>query len=130
MSEKDTPLEFIGSSLDDLSEFPLPVKKEIGLSLRTAQKGGKADNAAPMKGFGGAGVLEIWSDFDGNTFRAIYTVKLKGTIYVLHAFQKKSNQGNKTSQNDINKIKARLKEAVELHQEREDEQSKKHKKQR
>jgi phage-related protein len=130
MSSKDVPLEFIGSSLDDLSDFPLPCKREIGLSLRAAQKGEKADNAKPLQGFGGAGVLQITSNFDGNTFRAIYTIKLKGIIYVLHAFQKKSNEGSKTSQNDMDKIKARLKIAIELHAEREDEQSKKHKKQR
>ena len=130
MSSKDIPLEFIGSSQDDLSDFPLPCKKEIGLSLRVAQKGDKADNAKPMQGFGGAGVLQITSNFDGNAFRAVYTVKLKGVIYVLHAFQKKSTEGSKTSQNDIDKIKARLKIAIELHEEREDEQSKKHKKQR
>lgn len=130
MSTKDIPLEFIGSARDDLSEFPLPCKREIGLSLRAAQKGEKAGNAKPLKGFGSASVLQITSDFDGDTFRAVYTVKLKGIIYVLHAFQKKSNEGTKTSQNDINKIKARLKTATELHEEREDEQSKKHKKQR
>jgi len=130
MSSKDLPLEFVGSSLSDLSEFPLPCKREIGLSLRVAQKGEKADNAKPMQGFGGAGVLQITSNFDGDTFRAVYTVKFKGIIYVLHAFQKKSTKGSTTSQNDINKIKARLKVATELYAEREDEQSKKHKKQR
>ena len=118
MSEKDVPLEFIGSSRDDLSDFPLEAKKEIGLALRTAQKGQKADNARPLKGFGGASVLQITSNFDGDTYRTVYTVQLKGMIYVLHAFQKKSNQGSKTSPNDINKIKARLKTAIELHTER------------
>jgi phage-related protein len=113
MSTTDIPLEFVGTARDDLSEFPLECKREIGLALRTAQKGEKAGNAKPMKGFGGAGVLEISS-----------------TIYVLHAFQKKSKRGIKTSLNDINKIKARLKQATELHEEKEDEQSKKHKKQR
>jgi phage-related protein len=111
-------------------DFPFESKKEIGFALRAAQKGEKADNTKPLKGFGGASVLQITSNFDGDTYRTVYTVQLKGMIYVLHAFQKKSNQGIKTSQNDINKIKARLKEAIELHQEREDEQSKKHKKQR
>jgi phage-related protein len=130
MSSKDIPLEFIGSSRDDLSDFPLESKKEIGLALRAAQKGEKADNAKPLKGFGGASVLQITSNFDGDTYRTVYTVQLKGMIYVLHAFQKKSNEGNKTSLNDINKIKARLKTAIELQEEREDEQSKKHKKQR
>jgi phage-related protein len=130
MSETDVRLEFIGSSRDDLSDFPLEAKKEIGLALRAAQKGQKAGNAKPLKGFGGASVLQITSNFDGDTYRSVYTVQLKGMIYVLHAFQKKSNEGIKTSQNDINKIKARLKTAIELHAEREDEQGKKHKKQR
>jgi phage-related protein len=130
MSSKDIPLEFIGSSRDDLSDFPLESKMEIGFALRAAQKGEKADNAKPLKGFGGASVLQITSNFDGDTYRTVYTVQIKGMIYVLHAFQKKSTEGSKTSLNDISKIKARLKTAIELHAEREDEQSKKHKKQR
>src|ERR1700750_2557251 len=120
MSEKDAPLEFIGSPRGDLSGFPLEAKKEIGLALRVAQKGHKADNAKPLKGFGGASVLQITSNFDGNTYRTIYTVQFKGMIYVLHAFQKKSHTGIKTSPNDLNKVKARLKTAIELHTERED----------
>src|SRR3954467_5581690 len=114
MTEKDAPLEFIGSSRDDLSGFPLEIKREIGLALRAAQKGEKTGNAKPLKGFGGASVLQITSNFDGDTYRTVYTVQLKGMIYVLHAFQKKSNQGSKTSPNDIDKIKARLKTAIEL----------------
>ena len=129
MSEKDAPLEFIGSSRDDLSGFPLEAKKEIGLALRAAQKGEKADNAKPLKGFGGAHVLQITSNFAGNAYRTVYTVQLKGVIYVLHAFQKKSTQGIKTSVNDINKIKVRLKTAIQLHAEREDGEGEKHKKQ-
>jgi phage-related protein len=130
MSEKDAPLEFIGSSRDDLSAFPLEAKKEIGLALRAAQKGEKASNAKPLKGFGGASILQITSNIDGNTYRTVYTVQLKGIIYVLHAFQKKSTQGIKTSMNDINRIKARLKTAIELYAEREDGQGEKHKEQR
>jgi phage-related protein len=130
MSEKDVPLEFIGSSRDDLSDFPLEARKEIGFALRAAQKGQKADNAKPLKGFGGASILQITSNFDGDAYRTVYTLQLKGMIYVLHAFQKKSNEGIKTSPNDINKIKARLKTAIELHLERGDAQGKKHKKQR
>jgi phage-related protein len=68
-----------------------------------------------LKGFTGAGVLEIISDFDGNTFRAIYTVRLKGVIYVFHAFQKKSRKGIETPQNEIDKIRSRLKDAEMLH---------------
>jgi phage-related protein len=128
--KEDLPLEFVGSSRGDLSEFPLPCRKEIGFSLRSAQKGEKADNAKPLKGFSGASVLQIRSDFDGDTFRAVYTVQLKGAIYVLHAFQKKSKEGRKTSKSDLDLIKARLKTATELHVEKENEQGKKHKKQR
>ena len=68
MSKSDTPLEFIGTSLEDLSEFPAEVKYCIGFALRIAQKGGKHPDAKPLKGFKSAGVLEIVSDFDGNTF--------------------------------------------------------------
>jgi len=68
----------------------------------------------PLKGFKGAGVLEIVSDFDGNTFRAVYTVRIKGVIYVLHAFQKKSKKGISTPKTEIDKIKRRLKEAESL----------------
>jgi phage-related protein len=71
MSPTDTPLEFIGSSLDDLSSFPEEVKYFVGFALRAAQKAGKHKDARPLKGFKGAGVLEIISDFDGNTFRAV-----------------------------------------------------------
>jgi phage-related protein len=116
MSSADTPLEFVSSSKDDLSDFPDDVKRSIGLALRTAQKGGKHPDAKPLKGFKGAGVLEIISDFDGNTFRAVYTVRLRGVIYVLHAFQKKSRKGIKTPLNEIEKIKSRLKDAETLHQ--------------
>ncbi|UPU01129.1 type II toxin-antitoxin system RelE/ParE family toxin [Bradyrhizobium barranii subsp. apii] len=64
----------------------------MGFALRAAQKGGKSENAKPLKGFSGASILQIKCDFDGDTFRAVYTVRLKGTIYVLHAFQKKSRR--------------------------------------
>lgn len=133
MALRDTPLEFVGSSKDDLSGFPNDVKRCIGLALRTAQKGGKHRDAKPMKGFKGAGVLEIISDFDGNTFRAVYTVRLRGIIYVLHAFQKKSRKGIKTPLNEIEKINSRLKDAEALYQiatEGKDEKTSQHKKQR
>jgi phage-related protein len=133
MALTDTPLEFVGSSRDDLSDFPDDVKRCIGLALRTAQKGGKHPDAKPLKGFKGAGVLEIISDFDGNTFRAVYTVRLRGVIYVLHAFQKKSRKGIKTPLNEMEKIKSRLKDAEALHQiamEGKNEKTSKHKKQR
>jgi len=118
MSDADTPLEFVGSAENDLFVFPSTVKRVIGFAIRIAQKGGKHPDAKPLKGFKGAGVLEVISDFDGNTFRAVYTVKLKGVVYVLHAFQKKSKKGIKTPKAEIDKVKARLKDAEALHEER------------
>ncbi len=90
----------------------------MGYALYLAQVGKKHADAKPLKGFGGAGVLEVVEDFDGNAFRAVYTVKLAGVVYVLHAFQKKSRKGVKTSAADIEKVKARLKMAVEIHADR------------
>lgn len=117
MPHQDTPLAFIGSSRDDLSAFPLAVKQRIGFALRTAQKGGKHPDAKPLKGFKGAGVLEVVADFDGDTFRAVYTVRLRGFVYVLHAFQKKAKKGIATPKIEIDRIKARLKEAQLVHEE-------------
>jgi phage-related protein len=115
MSDADAPLEFVGSSKEDLSALPAPVKSIFGFALRTAQKGGKHPDAKPLKGFGGAGVLEMTEDFDGDTYRAVYTVKFKGMIYVLHAFQKKSKTGIATATLDIRKIQSRLKTAEILY---------------
>jgi phage-related protein len=111
MAIKPTPLDvhWVGRSKKDLSSFPEDVKYMIGHALHEAQTGGKHESAKPMQGFGGAGVLEVVEDYKGDTYRAVYTVKFKNAVYVLHAFQKKANQGNKTSQNDINLIKSNLK---------------------
>jgi phage-related protein len=102
----------MGNSLEDLKEFPAKVKDEIGHSLYLVQKGDKPRNVKPLKGL--SGVMEIKSDFDSNTFRAIYALKIDEFIYVLHCFQKKSKSGIKTAQKDINLIKQRLKEAKNL----------------
>ena len=113
MDGQDKPLFWIGSSLDDLREFPEDVKRVMGFALRRAQDGGKHVNAKPLKGFGGAGVLEIVEDKDGNTYRGVYTVKLAGVVYVIHAFQKKSTKGISTPKHEIDLIKDRLKRAEE-----------------
>lgn len=86
---------WIGGSKDDLIAFPDEVVGAIGFALYEAQKGNKHPNAKPLHGFGGAGVLEVVEDHDGDTFRAVYTVRLAGRVYVLHAFQKKSKSGIK-----------------------------------
>lgn len=105
------PCEFIGSSKADISSMPQPVKNVFGFAIRAAQRGSKHPDAKPLKGFGGAGVLEVVENFDGDTYRAVYTVKFAGMIYVLHVFQKKSKRGAKTSKTDMELIKSRLKDA-------------------
>ena len=107
------PLDFVGSSREDLKEFPDEVKQDIGYALFEAQKGQKPEAAKPLKGFGSAGVLEIIEQFDGDTYRAVYTVKFREVIYVLHCFQKKSKSGIKTPQQDIELIQRRLRSAEE-----------------
>mgnify|MGYP001803149090 FL=1 len=115
MSDVLKPVEWIGSSLNDLKEFPEEVQQVVGYALYLAQCGEKHENAKPLKGFKGAGMLEIVEDFDSNTYRAIYTVKLADVIYVLHAFQKKSKRGISTPKQDIELIEARFKRAKEYH---------------
>jgi len=106
-------LNFVGSSREDLKEFPEDVRQDIGFALHQAQCGAKATIAMPLKGFGGAGVLEVKENCDGDTYRAVYTVKFRDVIYVLHCFQKKSKSGIKTPQHDIDLIKRRLRVAEE-----------------
>jgi len=104
-------LVFVGNSRDDLREFPEDAREEIGHALWLAQQGRKHESAVPLKGFGGASVLEIRIAEAGDAYRAVYTVALADAVYVLHCFQKKSTTGIATSQRDINLIKQRLKEA-------------------
>ncbi len=103
--------EFVGSSLDDISQMPAPVKRIFGFAIRAAQRGEKHPDAKPLSGFGGAGVLEVVENFEGDTYRAVYTVKFAGIIYVLHVFKKKSAKGKKTPKPDIDLIKSRLRAA-------------------
>ncbi|APB32469.1 protein of unknown function DUF891 [Gloeomargarita lithophora Alchichica-D10] len=107
------PIQWVGTSLEDLKNFPEKFKLEIGYALYLAQCGEKHPSTKPMKGFKGAGVLEIVESHDGDAYRAIYTVKFSSIIYVLHTFQKKSKQGIATSKQDIELIEARLKRAKE-----------------
>lgn len=107
------PIIWIGSSRSDLSSFPEDVKDAIGYALYIAQRGGKHSDAKPLRGFGGAGILEIVEDHAGDTYRAVYTVRLAGRIYVLHVFQKKSKTGIKTPKAEIELIRSRLKRAEE-----------------
>jgi phage-related protein len=104
-------VEWVGSSRRDLRKFPKGVRLVFGQALFDAQLGDKHPAAKPLKGFGGAGVLEIVEDEAGITYRAVYTVKFADVVYVLHAFQKKSKSGIKTPPQEIEKVRRRLKEA-------------------
>ncbi|MBU0620865.1 MAG: type II toxin-antitoxin system RelE/ParE family toxin [Gammaproteobacteria bacterium] len=103
------PLEWVASSKKDLLSMPPEVIDVFGYALHLAQHGSKHLQAKPLKGFGSAGVLEIVEDDDGNTYRAVYTVRFGNAIYVLHCFQKKSHKGIATPKQDLDLIHARLK---------------------
>ena len=106
----EKPLFWVGSSKDDLLAFPEAVKDEIGTALSVAQFGGTHPRAKPWKGQG-SGVFEIVEDHRGDAYRATYTVRFQGVVYVLHAFQKKSPSGIRTSRRDVELIARRLNEA-------------------
>ena len=106
----ERPLFWVGSSKEDLLAFPEPVQDEIGTALSVAQFGGKHPSAKPWRGEG-LGVFEVVEDHRGNTYRAVYTVRFEGAVYVLHAFQKKSTTGIRTSKRDVELIARRLNEA-------------------
>jgi phage-related protein len=108
----EKPVQWVGSSKSDLRDFPPAVVSEIGYALGVAQLGGKHPAAKPWKGEG-AGVFELVESYDGNAYRAIYTVRFAGVVYVLHAFQKKSPSGIRTAQADIDLVHERLKRARE-----------------
>lgn len=88
----------------------------MGFALRAAQNGSRSPDAHPMKGFGGAGVLEIVEDHDGSTYRGVYTVKFESAVYVLHAFQKKSKHGVETPRHEMELIRRRLETARRMHE--------------
>ncbi len=110
-SPEEKPLRFVGSSRKDIRKMPQGVKSVFGQALFDAQTGKKHPGAKPLKGFGGAGVLEVVEDDQEGTYRAVYTVQFAGVVYVLHVFQKKSKTGSKTPKEETDKVKARLKEA-------------------
>ena len=108
------PVIWVGSSRRDFRDLPGEVKAHLGYALYVAQQGGKHRDAKPLKGFGGAGVVEIVKDHRGDTFRAIYSVRLAGTVYVLHVFQKKSKTGRATPKFEMELIARRLRAAEHI----------------
>jgi phage-related protein len=108
------PAVWVGSTRTDLCAFPDPVQDHMGYAIYVAQRGGKHRDAKVLSGFGGAGALEVAKDFRGDTFRAGYTLRYAGTVYVLHAFQKKSKTGRETPRRDMELIEKRLREAEKI----------------
>lgn len=111
--ENRKPLFWIGSSKRDLKAFPDEVQDVMGYALDIAQQGKKHLAAKALSGFKGASVIEIVEDFDGDTYRAVYTVRFAGAVYVLHSFQKKSKKRIATSKPEIDLIRNRLRAAEE-----------------
>ncbi|MBA3947944.1 MAG: type II toxin-antitoxin system RelE/ParE family toxin [Herpetosiphonaceae bacterium] len=111
-------LDWVGSSRDDVSQFPDVAKKKIGYALRAAQQGLKPDDAKPLRGFGNAQVLQITANVRTDTYRTVYTVQFSDVIYVLHAFQKKSTRGIATPKVELDLLNQRLQEAQVLHRRR------------
>ena len=114
MPVNEKPLEWIGSSHKDLMALPPDGRRLFGYALSLAQVGDQHDAVKVLKGFGGAGVLEVIESDVGGTYRAVYTVKFAEAVFVLHCFQKKSKRGIATPKEDIDLIHARLKVAEAL----------------
>lgn len=94
----------------------------MGFALLEAQLGGKHPAAKPLAGYKGSGVLEIVEDHDGGTYRVMYTVRIGDTVYVLHAFEKKSKKGIATPRHDLDLVKQRLALATRIHADRQSNQ--------
>ena len=112
LAKGERPLDWVGSSKKDFLAFPEAVKDEMGNALGLAQFGGKHPKAKPWAGMG-SGVLEIVEDYRGDAYRAVYTVRFREVVYVLHAFQKKSPKGIKTARSDVELVERRLKAALQ-----------------
>jgi phage-related protein len=113
----EQPLYWVGSAKRDLLAFPEAVKNGIGTALSIAQFGGKHPAAKPWKG-AGSGVLEVVENHDGNTYRAVYAVRFRCAVYVLHCFQKKSHRGIRTPKPDVELILERLRVAAQNYDDR------------
>ena len=98
----------MGPAQDEVRAFPEAARKLVGFALYRAQEGKLHPNAKPLKGFGGAGMLEVVADIDGDAYRAVYTVRLATAVYVLHAFQKKSTHAAVTPRREMDLVRSRL----------------------
>ena len=111
------PLRFVGSAYRELCAFPREAYRNVGRALMVVQLGEKPPNAKPLKGFGGTAVLEIIEDYHGDTYRAVYTAKLAGAVYVLHCFQKKSPRRSQVPRLNRELIEKRWRDALRIEQE-------------
>ena len=111
-------VRWVGTSHRDLRACHREVRRDIGYALYTAQRGQTDPAAKPLKGFGGASVLEIVASHRGTAWRAVYTVRFQDAMYVLHVFQKKSTKGIATPAREIELIRRRLAEAERDYRER------------
>lgn len=108
---------WIASSKRDLKALPEVLQRSIGFALWRAQVGKRHEHAKVLKGFGDAGVLEVVEDYEGDTYRPVYTVRYPEAVYVIHVFQKKSHRGRKTPRAHRALIEKRLRAAAECHKE-------------
>ena len=111
------PTRWLGDSRKQVQRFPQSVRQDIGASLYDVQRGVTQPKAKPFRGIG-SGVFEIVTRFETNTYRTVYAVLIGDHVYILHAFQKKSPKGHKTAKPDIELIRKRYKEALEIEQEK------------
>ena len=111
-------VRWVGDARERLQEFPAQVRKDIGHALYLAQTGQTPPSAKPMRGIE-SGVFEIVDDYDSDTYRAVYTVKMGRRLYILHDFMKKSKRGIRTPKREIDLIRRRLRRAREMESEEE-----------
>lgn len=117
--DEPKPLIWRGTSKTDFAAFPPPVQREMGYALFVAQMGERhATMAKMLKGFRGGTVVEVKESYEGNAYRAVYTVRYADAVYVLHAFQKKSKTGSKTPKPDLKLIEKRLQDLIDEREKR------------
>jgi phage-related protein len=112
-ADEPRPLIWCGASKSEFLTFPRSVQREMGYALFLAQMGERHSTMAKtLGGFGGAAVVEVRDSYDGNAYRAVYTVRYGDAVYVLHAFQKKSKKGIATPKAEFDLIERRLKDLI------------------
>src|ERR1700692_454911 len=117
--DEPKPLIWRGTSRADFGAFPPTAQQEMGYALFLAQMGERHSTMAKtLGGFGGATVIEVRESYDGNAYRAVYTVRYADAVYVLHAFQKKSKKGIATPKAEVDLIEKRLRDLIKEKEER------------